>query len=497
MRMRARWWLTIGTGAALIAGGGGYTAYAYETQTDFGKAEPAPGAVVNSASPSITVATDTSALSDVRVVLDGADLTDQVSSAGGQLAVSGLDLPDGRHTVLVQGHTGGLFGGQRTTTWTFTTDTVAPKLTVLAPNRKWTQGAAVLGRSEPGALARVEWKGGALQQQVGQDGLFRILPPLLAGDHVITIAVRDPAGNITRSRRHLRFDDQPPLLPTPAWPALEKKTDSPVLAGLASDNLRMKLEVAINGETVKPTKTPTGYRIETHGLAQGLQTIDVRATDRAGNTVAFRKQLLVDSTEKLKPDMTLRPGARGKDVVSLTRRLRLEGAWKRKKLSRVYDRHVVAAVRRYEKQNKLVPDGIARPALLAATQGKIIIEKSKFRLRAYRDGKLIGTFPVAIGQPRFPSPTGTFVVTEKLKNPTWIPPNSPWAKGLEPIPPGSGNPLGTRWIGTSAPAVGIHGTPQAFTIGTAASHGCIRMRIPDVERLFNYVDVGETVEFRA
>ena len=48
----------------------------------------------------------------------------------------------------------------------------------------------------------------------------------------------------------------------------------------------------------------------------------------------------------------------------------------------------------------------------------------------------------------------------------------------------------------AAPAVGIHGTPQAFTIGHAASHGCIRMRIPDVERLFNYVDVGESVEFR-
>ena len=44
--MRARWWLTIGTGAVLVAGGGGYTAYAYETQTDFGKAEPAPGAIV-------------------------------------------------------------------------------------------------------------------------------------------------------------------------------------------------------------------------------------------------------------------------------------------------------------------------------------------------------------------------------------------------------------------------------------------------------------------
>ena len=48
---------------------------------------------------------------------------------------------------------------------------------------------------------------------------------------------------------------------------------------------------------------------------------------------------------------------------------------------------------RYEKQNKLVPDGIARPALLAATQGKLIIDKSKFRLSAYRDGKLVRHVP--------------------------------------------------------------------------------------------------------
>jgi lipoprotein-anchoring transpeptidase ErfK/SrfK len=237
--------------------------------------------------------------------------------------------------------------------------------------------------------------------------------------------------------------------------------------------------------------------VETHRLAQGMQTIDVRATDRAGNTVSYTKQMLVDSTEKLKSNMTLRPGAVGRDVLSLTRRLRLEGVWKRKKLARTYDNRVIAAVKRYQKQNDMVQDGIARPALLTATQGKIIIDKSKFRLRAYRDGKLVLTFPIAIGQAAYPSPTGTFVVTEKLKNPTWIPPNSPWAKGLEPIPPGSGNPLGTRWIGTSAPAVGIHGTPSANSIGTAASHGCIRMHIKDVEKLFEYVDVGESVVFKA
>ncbi len=73
------------------------------------------------------------------------------------------------------------------------------------------------------------------------------------------------------------------------------------------------------------------------------------------------------------------------------------------------------------------------------------------------------------------------------------PPNSSWAKGLGPIPPGPGNPLGTRWMGTSAPFVGIHGTPADSTIGTRASHGCIRMHIHDAEALYDQVVVGMPV----
>ena len=76
-------------------------------------------------------------------------------------------------------------------------------------------------------------------------------------------------------------------------------------------------------------------------------------------------------------------------------------------------------------------------------------------------------------------------------------PSSPWAAGLGPIPPGPGNPLGTRWIGTSAPGIGIHGTHAPSTVGTAASHGCIRMYMSDVEWLFERVRVGTPVFFVA
>ena len=79
----------------------------------------------------------------------------------------------------------------------------------------------------------------------------------------------------------------------------------------------------------------------------------------------------------------------------------------------------------------------------------------------------------------------------------WTPPDSPWAQGALPIPPGPDNPLGTRWMGISAPNVGIHGTNDPASIGYSVSHGCIRMQIPDAERLFEMVYVGTTVTIRA
>ena len=103
-------------------------------------------------------------------------------------------------------------------------------------------------------------------------------------------------------------------------------------------------------------------------------------------------------------------------------------------------------------------------------------------------------FAVATGQAIYPTPKGTFHVIVKWKNPWWYPPTQDdWAKGLQPVPPGPSNPLGTRWMGLSAPGVGIHGTDEPASIGYSASHGCIRMQVPDAEWLFDRVDVGTTV----
>ena len=125
-------------------------------------------------------------------------------------------------------------------------------------------------------------------------------------------------------------------------------------------------------------------------------------------------------------------------------------------------------------------------------QAIVILRESK-RLLLFDDVKLSKWFPIATGQSAYPTPLGTYEIVTKQRDPWWYPPPSPWAAESDPVPPGPGNPLGTRWMGLSAPYVGIHGTPDAASIGYSASHGCIRMRISDAEWLFQRVDIGTPV----
>ena len=124
----------------------------------------------------------------------------------------------------------------------------------------------------------------------------------------------------------------------------------------------------------------------------------------------------------------------------------------------------------------------------------IVINREINRLYLYDGTKLFRTFSVATGQAIYPTPRGRWHIVVKWKNPWWYPPiQDDWAKGLKPVPPGPSNPLGTRWMGLNASGVGIHGTDEPASIGYSASHGCIRMQVPDAEWLFDHVDVGTTV----
>ncbi len=133
---------------------------------------------------------------------------------------------------------------------------------------------------------------------------------------------------------------------------------------------------------------------------------------------------------------------------------------------------------------------------LARAYGTIItVDRAHFRLRLFKRLKLSKSYGVAVGQPAYPTPTGRFSIQDKQVNPTWSVPNSPWAGELAgtTVQGGSAaNPLRARWMGV-ANGVGIHGTSQEYSIGSRASHGCIRMRVADVIDLYPRVPVGAPV----
>jgi lipoprotein-anchoring transpeptidase ErfK/SrfK len=133
-------------------------------------------------------------------------------------------------------------------------------------------------------------------------------------------------------------------------------------------------------------------------------------------------------------------------------------------------------------------------AAAAAALPIIVIHRGSNRLYLYEGVRLVRIFPVATGQAQWPTPLGHFQIVVKQVNPWWFPPTQDaWAAGAKPVPPGPDNPLGTRWMGLSAPGVGIHGTDEPWSIGHSESHGCIRMQVPSAEWLFKRVRIGTPV----
>jgi lipoprotein-anchoring transpeptidase ErfK/SrfK len=160
---------------------------------------------------------------------------------------------------------------------------------------------------------------------------------------------------------------------------------------------------------------------------------------------------------------------------------------------------VAVALRSGERRTVPLAVRTVRPRVTRAHVGvAIVIRRDTNRLFLYRGKtrrrmRLVRSLGVATGQPVYPTPLGDFTIATKERDPWWNPPDSDWAAGASPIPPGPGNPLGTRWMGLSEPLIGIHGTPDSASIGYSASHGCIRMRISDAEWLFERVKVGTPV----
>jgi lipoprotein-anchoring transpeptidase ErfK/SrfK len=152
------------------------------------------------------------------------------------------------------------------------------------------------------------------------------------------------------------------------------------------------------------------------------------------------------------------------------------------------DRRVAAPVR------------ILRPKVTQADLAEkyprlLVADRANFQLRFYKNLQLVKSYSVAVGAVGFDTPAGLYHIQNKAVDPAWTVPNSDWAGSLAgtTVPGGSAeNPLKARWLGIFDGA-GIHGTDQTYSLGSAASHGCIRMAIPDVIELYDQVPVGAPI----
>jgi len=125
----------------------------------------------------------------------------------------------------------------------------------------------------------------------------------------------------------------------------------------------------------------------------------------------------------------------------------------------------------------------------------LAVDRTHFRISLFKHLKRIHTYPIAVGQAGLETPAGRYTIQNKAVNPAWHVPNSPWAGALagQVIPGGApNNPIRARWLGVYD-GVGVHGTSDRGSIGSNASHGCIRMLIEDVEKLYDEVPVGTPI----
>ena len=143
----------------------------------------------------------------------------------------------------------------------------------------------------------------------------------------------------------------------------------------------------------------------------------------------------------------------------------------------------------------LAEEKLRRDATLAKKEDltetrHIVVSLQDCKLALIEGEKVVKIWDTAVGAKSSPSPSGDFVIANRLSKPSYYHPG-------KVIPSGPSNPLGTRWLGLSLKGFGIHGTNAPKSIGKKASHGCIRMRNRDIEELFELVKTGDAVEIYA
>lgn len=191
-------------------------------------------------------------------------------------------------------------------------------------------------------------------------------------------------------------------------------------------------------------------------------------------------------------DATVQPSGAGLNAVPAKFGIAIRGRQLTKEVSAALvrpdgSREVIA-------QSKITKPKVTTAELASKYPSFIIVDRGSFTLRFFKNLKLSRNYPIAVGMQGLETPAGLYHIQDKQVNPSWHVPNSAWAGRLagKVIPPGPADPIKARWMGFNGGA-GIHGTAELGSLGSAASHGCVRMAIPDVEALYDQVSVGTPV----
>jgi hypothetical protein len=153
-----------------------------------------------------------------------------------------------------------------------------------------------------------------------------------------------------------------------------------------------------------------------------------------------------------------------------------------------------SADRRLSARTRKVEPEITTAELEDKYSTVLIVDRPNFRIHLYKRLERAKTYPIALGKAGNATPSGMYSIQNKAINPAWHVPNSDWAGELagKVIPPGPDNPIKARWMGIYD-GVGVHGTSDRGSIGSNASHGCIRMLEEDVIALYDEVPVGAPI----
>jgi lipoprotein-anchoring transpeptidase ErfK/SrfK len=155
----------------------------------------------------------------------------------------------------------------------------------------------------------------------------------------------------------------------------------------------------------------------------------------------------------------------------------------------------VGTIKTVRARTRVVEPKVTAEQLAKKYPAVLVVDRASFRLTLYKNLEPVKTYGIAVGQVGLETPAGLYHIQNKAVDPAWSVPQSDWAGDLAgTVVPGGvpENPLKARWMGIYDGA-GIHGTDADSSIGTAASHGCIRMRIPEVIELYDQVPVNAPV----